>query len=106
MSGIAEARDLKNFLEWILDDDKRWVFIITDDREAYYRPKVSTPKLDTVFVRNLSNEDVGKIKDKAKAIGITAEDAILPSGLSTNPDLPFEDVNYRDPFPDTTEENL
>jgi hypothetical protein len=36
--------------------------------------------------------------DDSKAIGITAEDAILPSGLSTNPFLPFEDVNYQDPL--------
>jgi hypothetical protein len=44
--------------------------------------------------------------DDSKAIKITAEDAILPSGLSTNPDLPFEDVQYSDPFPDTTKESF
>jgi hypothetical protein len=44
--------------------------------------------------------------DESKAAGISAENAILPSGVSTNPDLPFEDVDYKDPFPDTTEENF
>jgi hypothetical protein len=54
MSGIAEARDANNFLEWIQDEDKRYVIIITDDKKAYYRPTKSTPKLDTVFVLNLN----------------------------------------------------
>jgi hypothetical protein len=45
--------------------------------------------------------------DDSKAMKITAEDAILPSGSSTNPYLPFEDdVQYKDPFPDTTKENF
>ena len=45
--------------------------------------------------------------DDSKAMKITAEDAILPSGISTNPYLPFEDdVQYKDPFPDTTKENF
>lgn len=42
--------------------------------------------------------------DDSKAVGITAENAILPSGASTNPYLPYEDPFYKDPFPDTTEE--
>lgn len=44
--------------------------------------------------------------DDSKAVGITAENAILPSGASTNPYLPYEDVKYKDPFQDTTKEQF
>lgn len=76
MSGIAEARNADNFLEWIQDDDKRYVIIITDDKKAYYRPTKSTPKLDTVFVVNLNEEGMGKIKDKAKTTGLIVRECL------------------------------
>jgi hypothetical protein len=42
--------------------------------------------------------------DESKAAGITARDAILPSGVKTNPFMTYDELKGRDPFPDTTEE--
>ncbi len=44
--------------------------------------------------------------DESKKVGITAKDAVLESGVKTNPFAPYENVNYTDPFPDTTKENF
>lgn len=50
-------------------------------------------------------ETLGKDED-SELYQINAKDAILPSGASTNPYLPFEDVEFKDPFPDTTKEQF
>ena len=44
--------------------------------------------------------------DDSKAAGITVKDAILPGGASTNPFLPFEDLQYKDPFPAAFERTI
>jgi hypothetical protein len=44
--------------------------------------------------------------DDSKAAGITVKDAILPGGASTNPFLPFEDLQYKNPFPAAFERTI
>jgi len=44
--------------------------------------------------------------DESKKFGITPKDAILESGVKTDPFVPYEDLRYSDPFPDTTKESF
>jgi hypothetical protein len=50
-------------------------------------------------------QTLGKDPESEK-YGFTAKDAILESGIKTNPFVPYEELNYQDPFPDTTKENF
>lgn len=66
IGGIVEVKGADNFLEWIDKEDQRFIIILTDDHEAIYKPTVSTSNLDKVFTRNLTNEEIKKIKDEIK----------------------------------------
>lgn len=50
-------------------------------------------------------QTLGKDPESEK-LEIGPEDAVLPSGVRTNPFVPYEDLRYSDPFPDTTKENF
>lgn len=66
IGGIVEVKGADNFLEWINKEDQRFIVIFTDDKEAICKPTVSTPNLDKVFARNLTDEEIKKIKDEIK----------------------------------------
>jgi hypothetical protein len=86
--------------------------LTSEEAEKRYRKLIGE-----MWARNIALRFRGKDKgtsafstlgtdDESKKYGIKAKDAVLESGVKTNPFAPFENVNYQDPFPAAFERTI
>jgi uncharacterized short protein YbdD (DUF466 family) len=64
---IIEVANTDAFVEWMRDKDpNRFKLIFTEDGEAIYTPTVTTSRVETLFIRGLSQAEQEKIGKKAQ----------------------------------------
>ena len=64
-----EVEKAESFLkDWVGEGDNRYIVIVTKDKEVIYKPTKSTKRLDTIFVKNLTQQDIRKIKTEIKGL--------------------------------------
>ena len=84
----------------------------SDEAEKRYRKLIGEMWARNIALR-FRNKDKGRSPwdtlgkdDESEKFGIKPKDAILESGVKTDPFVSYEELNSRDPFPDTTKENF
>lgn len=60
---IVELKDLEEFKKLAGNFDKtRYILYITASNELILRPTVTTPRVDTIYIRKISDSDVKELE--------------------------------------------